>query len=66
MERSAVFMVPMMYRLSGTPKSVTGVGQGDGRLIFAFRGGGTVRSAVMSSPRILGMLPRLISSIIRT
>ena len=59
MERSAVFMVPMSRTFGGTRNADRLIGRSTGlpRLSFSM--------TVSSSPKMRGMSPRLISSMIR-
>ena len=72
MLRSAVFIVPIMYKFDGTPNFSF-----SSSLLCCEYGSSTINSSsapslfdgsirVMSSPKILDIFPRLISSIIRT
>ncbi len=58
-DRSAVFIVPMRYTLWGTLNGALESGSVTGRPRLSFS------RTVSSSPKILGMSPRLISSMIR-
>ena len=58
MDRSAVFMVPMMTMLRGNVNGGCAVHEVDASLRYSSR--------KYSSPKILARLPRLISSMMRT
>ena len=60
MERSAVFMVPMTKTLAGTANGRPESGRWTSRPRLSFS------STVSSSPKMRGMSPRLISSMMRT